>query len=1271
MIRIVGMSVLLAFAAEGCVHATDLRRVGLDEPVGAVTAAPNESVDDQEPTVQPGLVDLPRFPSISPDGSWIVFSWRGDLWKVPAIGGHAERMTRHPGDDLRSAWSPDGARIAFDSDRTGSSNIFIMNADGTDLRQVTDTDQHVAVTGFGEDETGREVVTLFGRIEGDVYRALRPYTCSTAGGDIVRLHDAFGFFPRISPDARFVAFTRGTSRWTRRGYRGPNDRDIWLHDRSNDSFNRLTSWEGNDCKACWVDSETLLFLSDRELDCVNVYRMDVKKGGKRAKGLTSFAEDDVQSLDVSADGSTAVFMVWDKLYTLALRDLNAEPRALTITANEDEADNYELKEMDKQVSEAVLSPDGKVMAFTAYGELYIRNIEENSPTRRVTHSHARDNDILWSPDGLKLYFVSDRDGTESIFTATVALTRGEVKEEFEKATKPPEEEEEEEDGEKPAEEEDETEEDPEAGAAEQGDDDASATGVEDEEGDETEASKDEDDEDSDEEDKEEEGKEDEEEEEEDELPKELQPDRWHDALKFNIEPVLQTEHNDCNPMPSLDGKSLALRRGRGDLMIMDLESGEVRTLVTGWDDGLECRWSPDSRHIAYSQNDLDYNADIWVVPADGSQPPVNITRHPDEDFGPRWSADGKILSFISERVNEEFDVWMVYLDKDVEAMTPRELEQYYKDAVEAAKKRKPLKIKKPEAEEEEEEEEGEEDGDEDAPKEEAEADEPGEDAGDGSSETEKADEVDEDEKEDDANEDEGKEEEDEEEEEEEPKELDLADAYLRVRRVTSFSGNEDGNAITPAGDRYIFNATIDTRGLFSVKWDGTDRKRLCGPASVQQVSLTGDKVVLVEGRRGATVGPDGGSVEYVDISDKIRIDLKEQASQKFLEMARVLGEQFYHPTLKGLDWERLTKKYHALACQTCTANEFDHVGMRLLGELNGSHLGVYSHSSPSPNAQRQGRLGTVHKRVDEGFEVVEVVPESPAAKGPMALKVGDVITAVDLEPFGPTDTVESRLVGRVDQETLFGIKRTMDDGEVKELDVLITPIGAGALNSLKYKAWRLRAAELVNERSDSRLGYIHIQGMGQASLDVFERDLYAAAEGKEGLIIDVRDNGGGWTADRLLASIMVQPHAYTLPRGADPDDVGHYPQPRLFIQRYTLPMNMLCNENSFSNAEIVAHAFKTLKRGTLVGQQTYGGVISTGGAALIDGTLFRIPMRGWFLLDGTDMENNGAMPDIVVPQTPEAEVRDEDEQLRAAVDDMLKRLKRDKGPRFGKPVYSR
>src|SRR5690625_6751339 len=101
--------------------------------------------------------------------------------------------------------------------------------------------------------------------------------------------------------------------------------------------------------------------------------------------------------------------------------------------------------------------------------------------------------------------------------------------------------------------------------------------------------------------------------------------------------------------------------------------------------------------------------------------------------------------------------------------------------------------------------------------------------------------------------------------------------------------------------------------------------------------------------------------------------------------------------------------------------------------------------------------------------------------------------------------------------------------------------------------------------------------MNQASLEELQGDLYAAALGKEGLIIDVRNNGGGHTTDRILTSIAAPEHAYTLPGGADPAMTGHYPQDRLDAPRYTMPINMLINEKSYSNAEILAQDRKSTR----------------------------------------------------------------------------------------------
>ena len=1128
-----------------------------------------------------GNVTLPRYPSISPDGSQLLFSWRGDLWQVGIGGGEARRLTAHPFNDLQSAWSRDGKRIAFVSDRSGFGNIYVMNADGTGVRQITQGDRPIGMVGFGVDEGGKEVVTLAAFLEPEPHVAARPFQVGVDGGELVRMFDAFASFPAVSPDGSRVLFNRGMSSWSRRNYRGSDNRDIWMYDRGAKSFTRLTQWAGNDGRARWINNTSFVFASDRSDRCVNLYRMSLGEDETRAERLTQFKETDVEDFDVSADGRTLVFAMWDSLYSLDLTRAGAQPAPLRIQADEDEQDNVLLKDVGRSISEAALSPDGKTMAFVAYGEVYVRGTEAKSTARRVTSTTAREKDIAWSPDGETLYFTSDSSGREGIYAAKVRLTRGEVKKQIEQL--------------RPGRTASTLGQDDEGGAATMPSTAPATTQANSKPT--TQAS--------------------------------TQPTtkpvaesgRWSDAIAFRVDEVLiEKGVNLSRSSPSPDGKSLAYERGVGQLWIKPLPDGEPRKLVDGWSVSLDWRWSPDSKYIAYSTDDENYNSDIWIARSDGTGSAVNITRHPSNDHNPRWSADGKVLSFISERINREYDVWAVYLDKELETLTPQELDQYFKDAVAKAKKREPLKpatrpatrpatqpLTMPAT----------------VPAT-VPATAPALIPGDVGS--------------------------------------DLDDAYLRLRRITTFSGNEGENELTPGGDKHVFTATVgaDT-SLFIADHDGSAPRRIAIKVDARHLSLAGDQLVFVADGRAGIVKLPSGEIEYMDIADRIRIDLAEQSKQKFQEAARVVGDHFWDAKLNNLDWGLLTQRYLKLVEGARTSDEFDHVAARFVGELNGSHLGINSPDPVSPLARPIGRLGIVRTRVElsptkHGYRVDRVWAEGPAGSGPMRLEAGDVITAVNLEDFERGDTLESKLAGLVGRESIVTVRRGAGGGETRELHLLITPISYAAWADLFYKQWRLDMAKRVAEWSNGRIGYIHIQGMNQPSLDVFERDLYAAAHGKDGLIIDVRNNGGGWTTDRLLASIMAPEHAYTIARGM-PSGMRGYPNDRLFIARYTLPINMLCNERSFSNAEIISHAFKTLKRGTLVGQKTYGGVISTGATALIDGTTVRIPFRGWFLPDGTNQENNGAAPDILVEQTPDDEVKGSDAQLKTAVEDLMKRLK--------------
>lgn len=1105
-----------------------------------------------------GNVPLPREPSISPDGSEIVFSWRGDLWKVAAAGGAAQRLTVHPAEETSSAWSPDGRAIAFASNRSGSVNLYVMDRDGADVRQATFSDRPIALADVGVDEAGETVLAFAALVEADVYRSPRPYMAPLSGGEPRRVHNAFGSNPQISPDGSKVLFERGGVSWLRRHYAGADSRDVWLYDRATLAFTRLTSRPGADGRPRWIDNESFVFASDREDRTLNLYRLRLGQDESQARRLTRYDDRDVEHFDVSADGRRLVFARWGRLHTLELSTPDAEPATLDLRAVEDADDRIEIKDVSRAVSQARLSPDGKTMAFVAFGDVYVRSMEAKSPTRRVTRDEARQRDIAWSADGLRLLFVSDHEGREAIYSAAVARTRGDVREAYAVAATRP--------TSRPAE------------------------------------------------------------------PK-PDPARFADAIAFTIERVTASPEGDREPDPSPDGRRLAFRRGSGSLMVMDLAGGETRRLLDGWSDALEWRWSPDSTRLAYVTEDENFNADIWIAPADGSSAAVNVTRHPNNDYAPRFSADGKALAFLSERSGDEYDVWSVWLDKSMEGKTPDELAAYFKEAGDAARKRKPpaapttrpsrVGATRPT--------EGEAPAGDDA------ATRPSE-AGPSTAPatqpatapaTQPASASD---------------------------AWSLDDAYLRLQRWTRLPRSETALELLPGGDRVVFKASFSGQpALYTVDRDAPEPRRIGGNVEVQEIALSGDRLIVVESGRASVLKLPDGAAEAVDIADRVVIDRQKQVEQRFLEAMRVVGDAYYDATMAGLDWAALTRQYLELARHARTAGEFDYVANRMLGELNGSHLGVDAPEPAIAAAQTVGRLGARHEPVEGGFRVVELLEGGPGERSPTPLKVDDVIVAIDGAGVQPGESLDARMLGRAGAETLLRVRRVID-GHEAEIDLLVVPQPYARIADLSYQAWQKRNARLVEEWSGGRLGYLHIQGMNTPSLEEFERDLYAAAHGRDGLVMDVRNNGGGSTADLVLASIMYPRHAYTRPRGMDRSVVDGYPQDRLYIQRYSGPINLLCNEKSFSNAEIFSHAFCTLKRGTLVGVETAGGVISTGSTRLVDGTTVRLPFRGWFLPDGTNMENHGARPDLPVPQRPEDEASGQDAQLRAAVDDLLRRL---------------
>ncbi len=679
------------------------------------------------------------------------------------------------------------------------------------------------------------------------------------------------------------------------------------------------------------------------------------------------------------------------------------------------------------------------------------------------------------------------------------------------------------------------------------------------------------------------------------------PGDLYDALQHRVERLTDTPEDERVLEMAPDHDHVAVRRGamtpygEGQLVTTAVSDGtfeDETVLVEGWNAPTDVAWSPDSEWLAYSRDNLNFNSDIFIHAADDSVGPVNVSQHPRSDGKPVWSPDGSKLGFVSDRSGNDADVWFAWLQKEDWERTERDWEEM------------------------EDEDDTEENESDDPP------------------------EVD----------------------------IDLDNIHDRLERVTAMPGGEDEPVIGTEGNTFYFvagedgwTADYDTEvDLYQIQWDGSERKRVTkGGVEPSSVRLTPDQsqITFTHSRgRLARVPTSKNSLERLSFAASMTVDHETERMQIFDEVGRALGQGFYDPNFHGDDWTALLKEYRPRALEASTTQDFQDVVNRMLGELNASHMGYGAGDRAETQNERTGRLGVELDPVNDGVEVQRVVPRSPADREASTLREGDVITAVDGQPVAEADNFYQLLEGTVKEKTLLSV--TGPDGEGHTVRIRPT----GDLSDELYREWVEARKDLVEEYSDGRLGYIHVEGMNWDSFEHFERELYASGHDKEGLLIDVRYNGGGWTTDYLMTVLNVQRHAYTVPRGAtdDPEDNheqfrGHYPfGERLPYAAWTKPVAALANETSYSNAEIFSHAFKNLDHGTLVGQPTFGAVISTGGTGLIDGSFVRMPFRGWYVYQTDEnMEHGPARPDIRVENPPGIKAEGEDPQLRRAVEALL------------------
>ncbi|MEQ6125360.1 S41 family peptidase [Pseudotenacibaculum sp. MALMAid0570] len=666
------------------------------------------------------------------------------------------------------------------------------------------------------------------------------------------------------------------------------------------------------------------------------------------------------------------------------------------------------------------------------------------------------------------------------------------------------------------------------------------------------------------------------------------------SLKIETKKLTKSKEDVYELLVSPDHKKVAYRVGRGDLMVADIKDGKIinpKAFSSGWAAAEGVSWSPDSKYLAYSQEDLNFDSEIFIQSVDNPKDKFNVSMHPRSDFSPVWSPDGKKIAFTSNRSGNrggiDFDVWMVWLKKEdwERSRTDREDGDYYPEK--KAKKGKSKGKKKVKVT------------------------------------------------------------------------IDRDRIFDRLVRITRLPDDEFGGVFSPDSKNIYYSATdpaTNSRSFYKVKIDGRSPKAIKGTSRVGGFAEINGKFYFTSAGRLKELNPKSDRVTSLPHSAKYREDFKAMNEQMFEEGTRVLTMGFYDPNFHGYNWKALIKKYKPLALKASTEQDYSFIFNLLLGQLNASHMGYRAGTSERTNSDNIGLLGVEVKNTSKGARIDYVLKNSVANKSKVNLRVGDVITAVNGQKVGANTNFYSLLKNSRGDEVLLAL----DNG--KE----VVARTSGSLRTLQYEAWVASRKALVDKYSNGQLGYIHIQGMNAPSFERFERELKASGYGKKGIVIDVRYNGGGWTTDRLMAVLNVDQHAYTIPRGAaenlqkeNKKFAGNYPfNERAILSVNTKPSIALCNENSYSNAEIFSHAYKNLGLGKLVGQPTFGAVISTGGYGLTKGFV-RMPFRAWYVKkSGKNMENDApAVPDYLVKNAPGWGARGEDDQLKKAVDVLLKEVR--------------
>jgi tricorn protease len=442
-----------------------------------------------------------------------------------------------------------------------------------------------------------------------------------------------------------------------------------------------------------------------------------------------------------------------------------------------------------------------------------------------------------------------------------------------------------------------------------------------------------------------------------------------------------------------------------------------------------------------------------------------------------------------------------------------------------------------------------------------------------------------------------------------------------------------------------------------IRYDLAKRKRTTLVGELDSFTVSGDGTRIGYRKDGDfTIKAADGSGEDEAISVgldriRVRVDPVSEWTQMYQEIWRVMRDKFWRPDMNGVDWEAMSERYRPLLARLGSADDFNDLGWELVGELGTSHCYVIGPMPGADPAGAQGMLGADLAADPDGggWRIDRILPgessvaggRSPLAAPGVAARPGDLITAVDGRPVDPVRGPNPLLAGKADQPVELTLRRAgAGGGPGAERRVVVVPVRSD--QTLRYHDLIKSRRAKVRELSGGRLGYLHVPDMQSPGWAEFHRDLATEIQ-CDGLIFDLRENGGGHTSALVVEKLTRKIIAWELSRQHQPVT---YP-----VDAPRGPIVTLTDEMAGSDGDIGTAAVKAYGLGPVVGTRTWGGVIGyDGDYHLVDGTLITQPrLAFWFAEQGWSVENYGVDPDVEVQIPPHDWAAGRDPQLETAV----------------------